>query len=143
MSQITAESSVKRYLEGTQSGAARARYLEGIEAVTESPMEKAAAADQLYLRRVQESVESGRRAARLRETPMSVWKEGAKRKGADRLASGAAAAVEKIRRHFQKWTPIYQEVSREVSTMPKGSTEDSIARVAHVIRRLKTAAGKA
>lgn len=139
---LSAEGAVKRYMEGTQSGAARQRYLEGIEAVTESPMEKAAAADQLYLRRVQESVESGRRRQRLLETPMSAWKDGAKRKGADRIASGAAAAVEKVRRHFQKWTPIYQEISREIASMPKGSVEDSIARAAHAIRRLKQAAGK-
>jgi hypothetical protein len=138
----SAEQAVKRYTDAMQSGAARQKYLDGIASTTENPMEKAAAAEDLYLRRVQEAVSSGRRREKLLSTPMQRWKDNATKKGGERLATGAAAAVDKVRAHFQKWTPIYQQVSAAVASMPKGTIEDSVARAAAAIRMLKSAAGK-
>lgn len=135
------DSIVKRYLDGMTSGAAKSKYLEGIEAVTESPMEKAAAADDLYLQRVEESVRSGKRAAKLRATPLSRWKDNAKKK-VDRLASGATASADKVRGHFTKWTPIYEDISRTVQAMPKGSRQAAKDRVAKAIDMLMDAAGR-
>lgn len=142
MAGLTPQQMAQRYLQGVQGGAARQRYLDGVSAVTESPMAKAAAADDLYLQRVTESVNSGRRKQKLLAAPLSRWKDNASKKGAERYASGAAAAMDKVNAHFQKFGPIYDQVSKEVASMPKGTIEDSIARVAHVMRRLKEAAGK-
>lgn len=139
----TAEQAVQRYLQSTQSGQARQRYLDGIAGTQVNPMEEAAKADQLYLQRVQEAVTSGRRQAALLNTPKSRWTDNATKKGADRLATGAAQAADKVRAHFQKWTPIYQQISQQVQAMPKMTTEDSIARSAATIRAMKQAAGKA
>lgn len=136
MDQVT-----KRYLDGMTSGATKQKYIDGIDAVTESPMEKAALAEDLFLARVEESVRSGKRAAKLRATPLSRWKENAKKK-ADRLTSGAAAAVDKIRAHFTKWLPIYEDVSRTVNAMPKGSRQASKDRAAKAIDMLMDAAGR-
>lgn len=132
---------VKRYLDGMTSGAAKAKYLEGVESVTESPMEKAAAQDDFFLQRVEESVRSGKRAAKLRATPLSRWKDNAKKK-VDRLASGASAAVDKVRAHFTRWTPIYEDVARTVAAMPKGSRQASKDRAAKAIDMLMDAAGR-
>ena len=138
----TAEQATKRYLDAAGSGASRQKYIDGINSTTVNPMAEAAKNEELYLRNVTESVRSGRRAAKLNSVPVERWKKGAVTKGADRLASGAAAAADKVRAHFQTWMPIYQNVSQVVNAMPKGSTEDSIARAAAAIRMLKQAAGK-
>jgi hypothetical protein len=126
---LNAEEATKRYLDGVGSANAKAKYQAGVDAVTDSPMAKAAAADQLYLDKVRESVESGRRARALMAVPLQRWKDQARNKGAERLAGGARAAVDKVRAHFQKWAPIYQQIKQEVAGMPKGTIEDSLARV--------------
>lgn len=142
MAGLTAEAAVKRYLEATQSGAAKQRYKDGIEKVTESPMAKAAEADDLYLMRVEESVRSGKRRQKLLNTPMQRWKDNAKNKGADRLASGAAAAADKVRAHFQQWAPVYENISSTVAAMPKGGRENAKARAAKAIDMLMDAANR-
>lgn len=139
---LTAETSVQRYLDGMNSPQAKKKYIEGIDSVTESPMQKAADADQLYLQRVSESVSSGRRRQALLAVPMQRWKDNAKGTGSERLASGARKASDKVRAHFQKWTPIYQQMKSEIAAMPKGTIEDSMARVRRAIEIAKQAAGK-
>jgi hypothetical protein len=139
---MNTESVVQRYLAGTSSTATKEKYKQSIDAVTESPMAKAAAADELYLKRVEESVRSGRRAAKLNATPISRWKDNAKGKGADRLSTGAAAAADKVRAHFAKWGPVYDQIKRDVAGMAKGGIEESLARVRYAIEASKKAAGK-
>lgn len=139
---VRADQAVKKYLDRIQSGSAKEAYRNGIDAVTENPMQKAADADDLYLARVEESVRSGRRRNALLSVPMTRWKENAKTKGAERLASGAVAAADKVRSHFQKWAPIYDQASEAVKSMPKGTREDAKARVGRVIDILMDAAGR-
>ncbi len=140
---ITAEQAVSRYMAGMSSGQATAKYKEGVQAVTESPMEKAAspASMDLYLRKVQESVSSGRRRERLLAVPLERYKNNAIAK-ADRLASGAKAAADKVRNHFAKWMPIYKNVSDAVKNMPKGGLEEAKARSGKAIEMLMQAAGR-
>lgn len=141
---VSAEASVQKYLRATTSGEARQRYIDGVAAVTESPMAKAASPEamQLYESRVMESVRSGKRAKKLLEAPLSRWKDNATKKGAERLASGAQAAADKVRAHFQKWAPIYQQVSDAVSSMPKGGRANAKARADKAIDMLMDAAGR-
>lgn len=138
----TAEQMAQRYLDGTGSANAQKKYKEGIDAVAESPMAKAAAALPLYLQRVQEAVSSGRMANALMGASFSRWKENAKAKGAERYATGCRLAADKMRAHFSKWAGVYNNIKAEVSNMPKGTTEDSIARVRRSIEMMKAAAGK-
>lgn len=140
---ITAEQAVARYMAGMSSSTATAKYKEGVQAVTESPMEKAAspASMDLYLKRVQDSVTSGRRRDRLLAVPLDRYKSNAIAK-ADRLASGAKAAADKVRAHFSKWMPIYKSVSDTVKNMPKGGVEEAKARSGKAIEMLMQAAGR-
>lgn len=141
---VSAENAVQRYLDGTGSGNAAKKYADGIEAVTESPMAKAASgvATQKYLESIRKSVESGYRQNRLNAVPLSRWKDGAKGKGKERYASGCRASADKVRAHFQKWAPIYQQISAECAAMPNNSTEDALAKVRRAIEISKQAAGK-
>lgn len=140
---ISAEQAVQRYQRGMASGETLTKYKEGVGAVTESPMAKAATpeATELYLRRVQESVSSGKRQRKLLEAPLQRYKDNALAK-ADRLSSGAKAAIDKVRAHFQKWTPIYQGVKDAVAGMPKGGMAEAQARSAKAIEMLMQAANR-
>lgn len=136
------EASVKNYLDAMANPQSKQKYKDSIDRVTENPMAKAADADELYLRRVQESVATGKRRRKLLETPMQLWKDNAKSVGADRLSSGAQKAAAKMRNHFSKWNPVYQQASDAVKTMPKGTREDAKARVNKVIDIMMDAAGR-
>ena len=118
-------------------------YTNGINGVTDSPMAKAAAAQDRYQAGVIQSVASGKFASSLNAVPLSVYKQNAINKGAPRLASGAAAAVPKVTAHFQKWAPIYAQVAQTVAGMPKGGLANAQARAAAAIQILMQAAGKA
>lgn len=142
MAGLTAEAAVKRYTEAAQQGTTKSKYKEGIDAVIDNPMQKAADKDDLFLRRVQESVSTGKRRQKLLAVPMQRWKDNAKGKGADRLASGMVAAADKVRAHFQVWTPRYNEISQTVQAMPKGTREDAKARAAKAIDMSMDFAGR-
>lgn len=134
---------IAAYQRGMQG--ARQAYLDGVNAITESPGAAAATpeATNLYLQSVQESVSSGRRQAALTDPGfMSRYKEGATKKGADRLASGAMAAATKQQSVLQKWQPVYQQVRDAVAGMPKGGSANAKARAAAAIDILMAAAGK-
>lgn len=138
----TADQIAAKYV--TNTGQARQSYIDGINGTTVNPMEMAASDEStaLYLNNVQASVSSGRRQAKLRSIPQSAWKDGAIKKGADRLATGAQAARSKVLAHFQKWGPIYDRVHQEVSQMPKGGAANAKARSAKAIDILMEAAGR-
>ncbi len=141
----TAEQAAQAYQQAMASGVTSQRYKEGVQAVNESPMAKAATpeATQRYLNGVNNSVSSGRRAQALLAVPLQRWKENATNKGSQRLASGAQAASDKVRQHFQKWMPIYNQVSETVKSMPKGGLANAQARSAQAIQMLMQAAGTA
>lgn len=142
---VSSEQAVKSYLDRMSSGQVQEKYKAGIDRTAENPMAKAATdqSQQLYLQRVQESVSSGRRSQKLLAVPFQRWKDNAKNVGASRLSSGAQKAADKVRAHFQKWTPIYQQVSDTIRSMPKGTRADSAARAVRAMEMLMDAAGKA
>ena len=107
---------------------------DGINAVTESPTEQAAAQGDLMLQKIQEAVNSGKWSEALRRVSLAEWKAAALDKGVDRIASGIQAAKPKIQAFYEQWLPYEEQISQQVKTMPKGTIEDSVARAAAVIR---------
>lgn|SRR5262245_11481878 len=138
----TAEQMAARYQSAMSSDETQKRYVQGIDSTTVNPMEQAAAADDLFLKRVRESVESGRRKAKLLGTPKQRWVDGAKKKGASRISSGALQAMDKVRSHFQDWAPKYQAISDEVAKMPKGTLQSAKDRSAKAIEMAMQYAGR-
>lgn len=118
-------------------------YTNGINNTTVNPMALAAAASDRYASGVQQAVASGKYANALNAVSPQTWKTQSTQKGAPRLASGAANAVNKVQAHFQKWAPIYANVSQTVQSMPKGGLANAQARSAMAIQMLMAAAGKA
>ena len=101
----------------------------GVEAVTDSPMEKAADAVDKYAEGVRRAVESGKFVSRLRATPLSLWKSNTLDKGIQRIAAGAQAAEGKMEAFFTQLLPFQENLSRTVDAMPDVTLEDSIQRM--------------
>lgn len=143
---MNVETSLANFRESMLSGRTKARYQAGIDKVTDSPMEKAASpeAEQKFLSKIEESVRSGRRSAALRGSSFARWKEQAKIRGGDRIASGAttAAALDKLRNHLNRVKPAYDAIEAEMKKPHDGSEESALARVAFVMREMKRAVGK-
>lgn len=101
----------------------------GIMGVQSSPMEKAAARADAYAAGVQRAVEQGTYQAGLRAVSLDQWKAATAGKGADRIASGASAAKDKMAAFFEWLLPKTDAVKAAVAGMPKGTKEDSRARL--------------
>jgi hypothetical protein len=85
---------------------AGAAYTAGVNAVTESPMQKAAAALPKALANYTEAVTSGRMAAALNSVPIAFWKSQAAG-GAGKLASGAAKGAPKMMKAIAALQPVW------------------------------------
>lgn len=101
---------------------------DGVQAVTESPMDKAADQAEKYRLRVNEAVDSGKYQRRLRETSLEDWKRNTLEKGIGRIATGAAAAQGDMEDFFAQLIPFQQRLQATIDGMPNTTLEDSIAR---------------
>ena len=125
----TAEQVLKKYIDRATSSSARESYESGINSVTENPMHKAAEADDKYLRKVEESVRSGKRRDSLMRGTLEGWKAAARSKGGARLSQGIKESEPKMRAHLAAFMPYVNEVSARIRAMPKNSDADSKARM--------------
>lgn len=101
----------------------------GVNAVTESPMEKAAAALPKAQARYIEAITSGKTARHLLGVSLPSWKKSTTDK-APRIAEGIAAAESKLVRFHTARQPIQAAISGEIAAMPSLTLEDNIARSA-------------
>jgi hypothetical protein len=104
------------------------KIVTGVNAVTDSPMEKAALAGQKMAQKVQESVANGRHAAGCRSVSLADWKNLTATKVQARLATGVQAAGTK-HQTFATW--LVNRINTglpAIAAMPSMTIEDSIAR---------------
>lgn len=116
--------------------AATQAYTQGVQAVQTSPMEQAAAHQDAYVAGVQAAAQSGKWAAGLRSVSLQQWKDKTAQLGAQRLASGAAAATPKMQAALQVILPAAQAISDQVKQMPNSTLEDRIARMLFAVRAM-------
>jgi hypothetical protein len=110
----------------TKMAAAGDAYKKGIMAVTENPMQKAAARVDAYVAGVQAKAQHW--AARLMATPMATWQGNAVAKGPQRLTDGATAAKPKVLAHMTAFLPVAAALKAQVASMPKGGRANAQAR---------------
>lgn len=106
----------------------------GVNAVTESPMEKAAAKVDDWIAGVQNARQ--KYVDGLRGTSLQEWKRRMIEVGVPRMQQGASAAGPKVLAAYQSLFPYIEQVRQEVDSMPSSTLEDNIARATHNIRRM-------
>lgn len=112
-------------------------YTAGVMAVTEAPGIRAARAQELMKQKVIESIDSGRYAAAVSSISLNDWQQAAAKKGAQRLTSGAESGAQKYQQYAMDVAPVLEAVSQTVKSMPKGTTEDALARIRVNLEALK------
>jgi len=132
------------WTKGMQNPTTVQKYKDGINGFQGNPMALAAApdAEARYLANVQASVSSGKRQQKLNSVPAQRWKDNAVNVGANALATGAVKAKPKVDDHFQRWAPVYNQMSDVVKSMPKGGMANAMARVQAAIGIAMQAAGR-
>lgn len=119
---------------GRNLGGAVADIRAGVDAVTENPCELAAAKAvewqaAVTAPRARERFEGG-----LRRVSLAEWKRKTIDVGTGRIASGAAAAVPKMKAFLDEFLPHVYGVAETVRRLPKLTLEDGIARATAQIR---------
>jgi hypothetical protein len=102
------------------------KYKQGVAAVTESPMAKAATPEALnrYTQSVQNAVQSGKMARALNAVSLTTWQQAAAGRGAANLANGATKSRAKVDAAMQRMQPVWQAMRDAASSIPKGAKGD-------------------
>lgn len=104
----------------------------GIQAVTDSPMAKAAARADAYAQGVQRAVADRTYQNALEAVTLEDWKKASLEKGVNRVAGGAEAAKPKMAAFLTEFLP---HVAQGVASLPpRGNTEQNIERAVQMMR---------
>lgn len=108
----------------------------GVQAVTVSPMEKAAAQQEKMKAKIIAAIDNGKWAAGLRRVTLQQWKDAFLTKGVNRIGQGAEAAKPKLVKFYSEFFPFLETIQSECAAMSNLSIEDAIAIAGHNIRRI-------
>lgn len=108
-------------------------FAKGVQSVTSSPMMKAAAKKDEWLRGIQRAADDGSWEEGLASVTLEGWKERTATTGMRRYVDGTKDGEGKVAAFMQQWLPVAGRISTEVKAMPKGSLSDSIARATKAI----------
>lgn len=124
----------KRWRE--RMAASGAKITSGVNAVTESPMEKAAAAESKWQQGVMDAAANGRYRNGLRSVSLQQWKDKMNRLGVPRIAQGAQEAEPKVAAFMQKFLPAVEGLQREVQSMPSDTFDERLQRMVAMVSGL-------
>lgn len=125
--QYNAQAIAQLWVQRASSAADRMKA--GVNAVVDSPMEKAAQAAPQWLAGVQKAASEGTFEAGLRKVSLSDWKQKMLNKGIPNMATGVREALPDMTKFLTEFLPYAAQVSDDIKAMPKGSKEDSRARM--------------
>ncbi len=108
----------------------------GVERVTQSPTEKAAAKADKFLAKVTESVQSGKWQSGLRRVTLEDWKGKMIDKGIARIPQGIDGARDKVIAFAGELLPHVDRGVEKVRNMPDLTLEDSINRMTSFVRHM-------
>lgn len=103
-------------------------YKAGINAVTENPMDKAAAAADTWFQRVSAPETRDKFRNNLQGRNINDWKGPALGKGAANFVTGAREGQAKYQAYITDAAPFMQQAMDEINRMPKATFEDRQAR---------------
>lgn len=102
---------------------------DGVNAVTESPTAKAAAAEDDWVAGVRAARESGKFRERLQAVSLQTWKDAMIKKGAPRIADGVKEAEVKMNDFAAQLLQHTNMVRQEIAAMPKSTPQERKARM--------------
>ena len=108
----------------------------GIDNVTESPTDKAAAKQDKMLQNLTAAVSSGKWAAGLKRVSLDEWKRKARDVGVNRIAQGIDAAKDKVTAFASDLLPFIDRAKAEIANLPDTTLDDNINRMNTFIRRM-------
>lgn len=119
------------------ASAATQDYKDGINRVTVSPTQKAAAKANKMLAGIQASVNSGAYAAACNKVTLQDWKTAATTTGADRYAQGMTDKRQKILNSQTALKAYRDQVTAEVNAMPNDTPQQRDAKAAAMIQGMR------
>ena len=108
----------------------------GIDRVTESPTEKAAAKQDKMLTNLTAAVNSGKWAAGLKRVTLEDWKNKTKNVGVNRIAAGIDAAKSKVIAFADELLPHIDRGRDKIKSMPDVTLDDNINRMVAFTRHM-------
>lgn len=105
---------------------------DGVNRVTVAPGQKAAAAANLWLQRVQQARD--KYANNVARVSLADWQQAMISKGIPRISQGATAGAPKMAAFMNEFLPHLAAGVAQVERMPKGTIEQSIARMEAMVR---------
>ncbi len=108
----------------------------GIDRVTESPTEKAAAKQDKMLTNLTAAVNSGKWAAGLKRVTLEEWKSKTKNVGVNRIAAGIDAAKSKVIAFADELLPHIDRGRDKIKSMPDVTLDDNINRMVAFTRHM-------
>ena len=106
----------------------------GVERVTESPTEKAAAKKDKMKANINAALDNGKWEAGLKRVSLDDWKTKMLNKGVNRVASGIDEAAPKVEAFAADLLPHIDSVKTKIEKMPDVTLEDNIGRMTAFIR---------
>lgn len=106
----------------------------GVQRVTQSPTEAAAAKKEKFRAGINASIDNGAWERGLRRVSLDEWKDRMLTKGLGRVAAGIDAAAPKVREFAAELLPFQDRLKSTVDAMPDISLEDNISRMTSWIR---------
>lgn len=129
---VTAAQAAASWVRGMQG--ASQKMLDGVNSVTESPAQAAAASADLWQQQVSSQKAKQKYITSLGRVSLEDWKRSMQQKGINRVSAGATEAQPKFAQFMQQWLPHVMSVAARVRQMPKGSLEQNIARMVEQVR---------
>ena len=108
----------------------------GIDRVTESPTEKAAARQDKMLTNLTASVNSGKWARGLKRVSLEEWKRKTRDIGVNRIAAGIDGAKEKVISFAEVLLPHIDRGLEKIKGMPDITLDDNINKMTSFIRHM-------
>jgi len=108
----------------------------GVDAVTEAPGKKAAAAQAKMKANLNASIDDGTWAARVSAVTLEDWKKQMKEKGIGRISAGIDGAADKTRDFFSQLFAYQDSIKPEIDRLPDLTLEDSINRMTTWVRKM-------
>jgi len=108
----------------------------GIDRVTESPTEKAAAKQDKMLTNLTAAVNSGKWASGLKRVTLEDWKKKTRDVGVNRIAAGIDAAKPKVIAFAEELLPHIDRGRDKIKAMPDVTLDDNINRMVAFTRHM-------